>query len=74
MLAKITSKNQLTLPKAVIGRFDGTEYFDVTATDDQIVLKPMRLSRVDAVREKLAALKITEEDVTKAVKWARRKK
>jgi hypothetical protein len=31
MLAKLTTKNQLTLPKAVATRFPGVEYFeDVT--------------------------------------------
>ena len=29
MLAKKTSKNQITLPKAVISRFPAVEYFDV---------------------------------------------
>jgi hypothetical protein len=72
MLAKITSKNQLTLPKAVAGKFSGTKYFDVTATDDEIILKPMRISQAEAVRSKLSALGITELDVAKAVKWARR--
>ena len=31
MLAKLTSKNQLTLPKAIMAGFEGVEYFDVTA-------------------------------------------
>ncbi len=31
MLAKITSKNQLTLPKAIVKEFPGTDYFDVQA-------------------------------------------
>ena len=31
MLAKLTSKNQLTLPKAVLSFCKGTEYFEVTA-------------------------------------------
>jgi len=30
MLAKMTVKNQLTLPKAVATRFSGVEYFDVS--------------------------------------------
>ena len=31
MLAKLTSKNQLTLPKAVVGQFPGARYFEVRA-------------------------------------------
>jgi hypothetical protein len=37
MLAKITSKNQLTLPKAVTNAIGPADYFDVEARDGQIV-------------------------------------
>ena len=33
VLAKPTSKNQLTLPKTVISDFPATRYFDVTQED-----------------------------------------
>ena len=71
MLAKLTSKNQLTLPKAVISTFEGTEYFDVTEEDGRIVLTPVRVARADAVRRKLAELGLSEVDVAEAVSWAR---
>jgi len=71
MLAKLTSKNQLTLPKAVISDFEGVEYFDVTAESGRVVLTPVRLARPDAVRAKLSQLGITEADVAEAVAWAR---
>jgi len=72
MLAKLTSKNQLTLPKAVISGFPNTEYFDVTEENGRIVLTPVRLTRADAVRAKLAELRLSEADVAEAVAWARR--
>jgi len=72
VLAKLTSKNQLTLPKAVISDFGGTEYFDVTSDRGRIVLTPVRVIRADAVRAKLAEIGITEADVADAVAWARR--
>ena len=72
MLAKLTSKNQLTLPKAVVSSFPGAEYFDVTEDGGRIVLTPVRLTRADAVRNKLAQLGISDADVTEAVAWARR--
>ena len=72
MLAKLTSKNQLTLPKAVISTFPDTEYFDVTKERGRIVLTPVRLTKADAVRAKLAALGLSEADVDRAVAWARR--
>ena len=71
MLAKLTSKNQLTLPKAVLSFCQGTEYFDVSEDNGRIVLTPVRLNRANAVRSKLADLGISEDDVAQAVKWAR---
>ena len=73
MLAKLTSKNQLTLPKKVISNFPGTLYFDVAAESGRIVLTPMRVNRADSVRAKLAALGLSESDVADAVAWARRR-
>jgi bifunctional DNA-binding transcriptional regulator/antitoxin component of YhaV-PrlF toxin-antitoxin module len=72
MLAKITSKNQLTLPKSITQAIGATEYFDVATRDGQIILTPVRIQRGDAVRAKLAELAIDETDVNDAVKWARR--
>lgn len=71
MLAKLTVKNQLTLPKAVATRFPGVEYFDVSTDGSAIVLKPLRPSRLDEVRAKLEQLGITEQDVSDAIAWAR---
>jgi hypothetical protein len=71
VLAKKTTKNQITLPKAVVTRFSGVEYFDVSTDGECIVLRPLQRSRADEVRAKLAELGIGEEDVTAAVSWAR---
>jgi hypothetical protein len=71
MLAKITSKNQLTLPKSITQAVGPAEYFDVQACDEQIILTPVRIQRGDAVRAKLAELGLTETDVADAVVWAR---
>lgn len=71
MLAKMTSKNQLTLPKSVVQAVGGSEYFDVEVRTGQIVLTPVRMQRGDAVRAKLAALGLGEGDVSDAVRWAR---
>lgn len=71
MLAKLTVKNQLTLPKAVAKQFGGVEYFDVSTDGSAITLKPLRPSRLDEVRAKLESLGITEQDITDAIAWAR---
>jgi hypothetical protein len=72
MLAKLTSKNQLTLPKAVVAACRGAVYFEVTEDNGRIVLTPVRINRADAVRAKLADLGIAESDVAGAVLWARK--
>ena len=72
MLDKLTSKNQLTLPKALVAQMDAAEYFEVSVENGRIVLTPVRVQRAQAVRDKLGQLGITEEDVDAAVAWARR--
>lgn len=74
MLAKLTSKNQLTLPKAVTHAVGDAQYFDVEARDGQIVLTPVRIQRADAVRAKLDALNLNSDDLANAVDWARQRK
>ena len=71
MLAKMTTKNQLTLPKSVTNTLGQVEYFDVQTRDGQVILTPVRIQRADAVRAKLADLKLTEQDIAEAVAWAR---
>ena len=72
MLAKLTSKNQLTLPKSVTTEVGATEYFEVETSNGRIVLTPVRIQRGDAVRAKLAELGLQEQDTADAVAWARR--
>lgn len=71
MLAKLTSKNQLTLPKAVVEATGNAEYFEVEARAGQLILTPVRIQRADAVRAKLAALELDDDDLAAAVTWAR---
>jgi hypothetical protein len=73
MLAKLTSKNQVTLPKAALSTCPDARYFEVTQEAGRIVLTPVRLNRADAVRAKLADLGLAEDDVAAAVAWARRR-
>ncbi|MCF8139673.1 MAG: AbrB/MazE/SpoVT family DNA-binding domain-containing protein [Cyanobium usitatum Tobar12.5m-G36] len=71
VVAKRTSKNQLTLPKAVVEQTGVAEYYDVTCDNGRIVLTPLHPGGADAVRTRLAELGISEADVTDAVNWAR---
>jgi hypothetical protein len=74
MLAKLTSKNQLTLPKSVTNAVGAVEYFEVQTKGGQIILTPVRIQRADSVRAKLAELDIAEQDIADAVGWARKSK
>ncbi|MBI5195669.1 MAG: AbrB/MazE/SpoVT family DNA-binding domain-containing protein [Nitrospirae bacterium] len=78
MLAKKTSKNQLTLPKEIVKSFPNTEYFDVSVKDRKIVLLPVRITPADmtlsGIRDKMKKLGINGTDVDEAVAWARKKK
>ncbi len=71
MLAKLTRKNQLTLPKSVVNTVGKADYYDVEVDNGRIVLTPVRIQKADAAREKLMQLGISEQDVADAVRWAR---
>ncbi len=71
VLAKRTSKNQLTLPKAIVEAVGPADYFDVVCEGGRIVLTPLRAGVADEVRARLEAMGITETDVADAVAWAR---
>ena len=71
MLAKVTAKNQLTLPKSITSEIGPVQYFEVEVRNGQVVLTPVRIQRADAVRTKLAELDVSEKDMQEAVAWAR---
>ncbi len=72
MLAKRTTKNQLTLPKAIITATGEADYYDVSTENGRIILTPLRIQRADALRTKLVELGITQDDVKDAISWARK--
>lgn len=72
MLAKRTSKNQLTLPKSIVQMVGETDYYDVSVQNGKIILTPVRLQQADAVRSKLEELGINQDDVGDAIAWARK--
>jgi hypothetical protein len=74
MLAKKTSKNQITLPKTVVTRFPGVDYFEVSTNGECIVLRPLQRSRAGEVQARLEKLGIDERDVAAAISWARNSK
>ncbi|MBI2883206.1 MAG: AbrB/MazE/SpoVT family DNA-binding domain-containing protein [Candidatus Methylomirabilis oxyfera] len=75
MLAKITSKNQITLPKAIVKQLPEVGYFEVSLRKGEVVLRPVEVTvpgeRLKAVRAKIRALGLTEKAVEQAIRWAR---
>jgi len=71
MLAKLTSKNQLTLPKQAVDALGGVSHFQIEVEGDRLILTPAHMGAADAVRRKLAELRLTESDISDAVAWAR---
>lgn len=75
MLAKLTAKNQITIPKKVIEQLPDVRYFDVELKDGKVVLKPLRVYDTDLghIRSKIKKLGLKPDCVAEAVKWARSK-
>ncbi len=61
MLAKLTSKNQLTLPKQALDALGATSHFQVEVEGDRLVLTPVRIGAADAVRRKLDELGVRRQ-------------
>jgi len=72
-LAKLDSNNRLTLPEDILGKAGAAKFFNVAIESGRIVLRPVKIQPADALRAKLAELRLTESDVSAAVSWARRK-
>jgi hypothetical protein len=78
MLAKKTSKNQVTLPKKILKDIPDTEYFDVSLQEGVVMLRPVSVAehgnRLTAVRKKIRDLGIEPGDIDRAIRWARSRK
>ena len=75
MLVKITSKNQITIPKKVMDQMPEVKYFDLQVKDGMAVLKPVKLyeTNLKQIRGKMKKLGLGPNTVTEAVAWARSK-
>jgi hypothetical protein len=75
MLAKKTSKNQITLPKKIVTELPATDYFDVSMREGAVILRPVTVTeagdRLAVVRRKIKHLGLTSKDIEHAIRWAR---
>ena len=76
MLSKITSKNQITIPKKIIEKIPGIKHFDIELKDGVIIMKPIKFynTNLDQIRAKVKKLGLKENSVAEAIKWAKSKK
>ena len=75
MLAKMTSKNQITIPKKIIEQLPDVEYFEVELKDGVVMLKPLKTydTSLERIRTKVKKLGLQENTVKEAIEWARSK-
>jgi len=75
MLAKLTSKNQITIPKKIIEQLPAVEYFEVELKDGVVVLKPLKVydTSMERIRAKVKKLRLQENTVKEAIEWPRSK-
>jgi bifunctional DNA-binding transcriptional regulator/antitoxin component of YhaV-PrlF toxin-antitoxin module len=73
MLAKITAKNQITIPKKIMDQLSETQYFDLELVNGVIVLKPVKVldTNLDQIRSKIDKLGLKPGSVSEAIRWAR---
>ena len=76
MLAKITSKNQITIPKKIIEKMPGIKHFDIEFKDGVVIMKPIKFydTNLDQIRAKIKKLGLKEDSVAEAIKWVKSKK
>jgi bifunctional DNA-binding transcriptional regulator/antitoxin component of YhaV-PrlF toxin-antitoxin module len=76
MLAKITSKNQITIPKKIIEKMPNVKHFDIEFKDGVVIMKPIKFydTNLDQIRAKIKKLELTEDSVAEAIKWVKSKK
>jgi bifunctional DNA-binding transcriptional regulator/antitoxin component of YhaV-PrlF toxin-antitoxin module len=75
MLAKLTAKNQITIPKKILSQLPDVKYFDVEINDGLVVLKPVKIieTNLQGIRTKIKKLGLSEDCVAEAVSWARKR-
>ena len=75
MLAKITSKNQITIPKKIIEKMPNIKHFDIEFKDGVVIMKPIKFydTNLDQIRAKIKKIGLKENSVAEAIKWAKSK-
>lgn len=74
-MAKMTSKNQITIPKKIVDRLSDIQHFDIEMKNGMVVLKPVKIydTSLEHIRSKVKKLGLKPDCVEQAVAWARSK-
>jgi bifunctional DNA-binding transcriptional regulator/antitoxin component of YhaV-PrlF toxin-antitoxin module len=75
MLAKITSNNQITIPKKILDQISDARYSEVEFKDGIVVLRPLKThsTNQEAIRSKIQELGLNPGCVKEAIEWTRSK-
>ena len=75
MLAKLTSKNQITIPKKIMDQLPDIQHFDVELDNGVIVMKPLVIYDTDLyqIRSKIKKLGLEKDIVAEAIQWVRKR-
>ena len=75
MLAKLTSKNQITIPKKIMDQLPDIQHFDIKLDNGVVVMKPLVIydTDLDQIRSKIKKLGLENDIVAEAIQWARKK-
>lgn len=76
MLCKMTSKNQITLPKELVKQWPGQVYFEAQVEEGKIILVPVSVQPIEspelgAIRNKIASLGLDEDLISDIVAEAK---
>jgi len=75
MLAKLTSKNQITIPKKIMDQLPDIQHFDVELDNGVVVMKPLVIydTDLDLIRSQIKKLGLEKDIVAEAIQWARKR-
>jgi hypothetical protein len=74
-LVKLSSKNQVTVPRKILAQMPATQFLDVEWKDGAIVMKPVAVveTNLENIREKMKRFGLNENSVIEAIQCARSK-
>jgi len=75
MLVRLSSKNQITVPRKILAKLPNAKYFEVELKEGELVLRPVELieTKLEQIQQKIHELGLNEDTVVEAIRWARSK-